>query len=234
MSDGEALFQAILDEPDADMPRLMFADWLDEQGTVADRLRAEFIRVQVELPHTPVTTPRYLELLAREQWMLTAYAEQWLAPLRGPGEPLQRGFTQGQFRRGFVEVVWMPCGWFLQWAKVLLTRAPVRELRITRTQLEDLTALTACEQLSRLHTLDLSDRRLGDDVARILTKRPHIATIRTLRLRACGLTDCGAYRLAEAPFDWPLRELDVAFNDISPTGLAALGKRFGSIVRTHT
>ncbi|MCS6864717.1 MAG: TIGR02996 domain-containing protein [Gemmataceae bacterium] len=232
MSEGQVLFQAILQEPDADLPRLMFADWLEEHGGNAERLRAEFIRVQVELAHTPAATTRYWELLAQEQRLLSAYGEQWLAPLRGPGEPLQRGFTQGQFRRGFVEVVWMPCGWFLQWAKVLLERTPLRELRITRTQLDELAALMASDHLPRLNALDLSDRRWGDDMARLLTKRPSITAIRTLRLRACGLTDVSAYRLAETPFDWPLRELDVAFNDFSPAGIAALQERFGHVVRT--
>src|SRR5689334_6445745 len=45
MSDRDALFQAVLHAPDDDAPRLVFADWLDENGE-ADR--AEFIRGFVE------------------------------------------------------------------------------------------------------------------------------------------------------------------------------------------
>ena len=41
----EALFRGILDNPEDDVPRLVFADWLEEHGE-ADR--AEFIRVQCE------------------------------------------------------------------------------------------------------------------------------------------------------------------------------------------
>ncbi len=31
-SDGAALLRAVIDNPDEDTPRLMYADWLDEQG----------------------------------------------------------------------------------------------------------------------------------------------------------------------------------------------------------
>ena len=46
MTTEDALFRAILDNPDDDDVRLIYADWLDDQG---DSARAEFIRVQIEL-----------------------------------------------------------------------------------------------------------------------------------------------------------------------------------------
>ena len=46
MSDEDALLAAIAAHPDEDTPRLMYADWLDEHG---QPVRAEFIRVQIEL-----------------------------------------------------------------------------------------------------------------------------------------------------------------------------------------
>ncbi|MEO2091899.1 MAG: TIGR02996 domain-containing protein [Gemmataceae bacterium] len=46
MSDRQALLKAILAAPDDDLPRLVFADWLEENGTSdADAARAEFIRL---------------------------------------------------------------------------------------------------------------------------------------------------------------------------------------------
>jgi len=44
------LLQSVLDAPDDDFPRLVLADWLDEQG---DSERAEFIRTQVVIAATP-------------------------------------------------------------------------------------------------------------------------------------------------------------------------------------
>lgn len=50
MTDGEALLAAIIASPDDDTPRLVYADWLEENN---QSKRAEFIRVQVELAALP-------------------------------------------------------------------------------------------------------------------------------------------------------------------------------------
>jgi uncharacterized protein (TIGR02996 family) len=46
MTDHDTFLRAIIAEPDDDLPRLIFADFLDERG---EGERAEFIRVQCEL-----------------------------------------------------------------------------------------------------------------------------------------------------------------------------------------
>src|SRR5687768_2731314 len=46
LSDRDALLAAIRANPEEDPPRLVFADWLDENG---DPGRAEFVRLQCEL-----------------------------------------------------------------------------------------------------------------------------------------------------------------------------------------
>jgi uncharacterized protein (TIGR02996 family) len=233
MSDGDALFAAILAEPDEDVPRLAFADWLDETGGEPDRARADFVRVQVALARDPrvdsrPAAPHVIDLRGREQVLLTTHRPRWLGPLCARGGPLEGG--HGQFRRGFVEVVWMPAGWFVARAEALFARAPVRELRVTRATVEELAGLTAGPHFPRLTALDLCDRRLGDDAARVLARRPAAARLTALRLSGCGLTDTAAHRLADVPFDWPLRELDVRHNPIGPAGLAALRTRFGGAV----
>ena len=52
MSDGKALMKAIIESPDDDAPRLVYADWLDEEG---DSGQAAYIRAQCALhgPGTP-------------------------------------------------------------------------------------------------------------------------------------------------------------------------------------
>lgn len=61
MTDGEAILAAILDAPDDDAVRLVYADWLEENGE-ADR--AEFIRVQVRLATMPAAALTTDDLLA--------------------------------------------------------------------------------------------------------------------------------------------------------------------------
>jgi uncharacterized protein (TIGR02996 family) len=235
MSDGDALLSAILAEPDEDVPRLVYADWLDETGGELERARADLVRTQVALAHVPPAefgpeNERGVALWAREQLLLSTHGQAWLKPLRERGGPLESTDTHGQFRRGFVEVVWMSPTQFLTRAEVLFARTPVRELRVTRTTIEELAAIVGSAHFPRLTALDLSDRRLGDDAARVLARRPVSAALTTLRLSGCGLTDTAAHRLAGANFHWPLRELNVRYNPIGATGLAALRGRFGEAV----
>jgi uncharacterized protein (TIGR02996 family) len=227
MSDGDALLAAILAEPDEDTPRLAYADWLDEVGDEVGQARAELIRVQIELARMPPGV-RNLNLEAREKRLLAIHYKDWLAPLQAEGEPLRGGEAHGLFRRGFVEVVWMPATWFVTRAEVLFGRVPVRELRVTHAAIEELAAVVASAYFPRLNALDMCNRGLGDRVARVLTQRPAVAGLSRLSLRGCGLTDAAAYRLADADFDWPLAELDVTHNAISAAGLAVLRARFGA------
>lgn len=57
MTDREALLAMVCEHPTEDTPRLLFADWCEENGE-ADR--AEFVRVQVELARLPIVDPECL------------------------------------------------------------------------------------------------------------------------------------------------------------------------------
>ena len=54
MSDDEALLRAICERSEEDIPRLMYADFLDETGEAE---RAAFIRAQVEAARLPPWEP---------------------------------------------------------------------------------------------------------------------------------------------------------------------------------
>jgi uncharacterized protein (TIGR02996 family) len=53
VSPEEAFRADMIEHPDDDAPRLIFADWLEERGGEGDAERAEFIRVQYELAAGP-------------------------------------------------------------------------------------------------------------------------------------------------------------------------------------
>jgi uncharacterized protein (TIGR02996 family) len=57
MNSHEAFMQTICENSDDDAPRLVYADWLEENGY---ELYAEFIRVQIELARTGQQDKRYL------------------------------------------------------------------------------------------------------------------------------------------------------------------------------
>jgi uncharacterized protein (TIGR02996 family) len=66
--------EAILEDPDDDTPRLVYADWLQEH---VDPERGEFIRVQVELARLPPGDERRGELLAREGRLFLPNRDKW-------------------------------------------------------------------------------------------------------------------------------------------------------------
>jgi uncharacterized protein (TIGR02996 family) len=140
-SDGDALLAAILAEPEDDTRRLVYADWLDEQG---EHGRAEFIRVQIEMerlrddrdameldprsvsaheaggsgsaecPHCQVLG-RLMPLLDRERKLLdVAAVEDWAAI------PAAWGVKDWYFRRGFVESVTCTAADFLAHTDAIL------------------------------------------------------------------------------------------------------------------
>src|SRR3954451_5218968 len=89
----DAFLQAILDEPDDDTPRLVFADWLDERGDVG---RAGVIRVQCELARWVPEGGRRRLLQARERELRAAHRDEWLGGIRA--------FCAATFERGFPKV----------------------------------------------------------------------------------------------------------------------------------
>ena len=61
LTDEEALLFAIRKEPVRDLPRLVYADFLDERGSPGDADRADFVRNQCEEADVKRSVPR-------EQW----------------------------------------------------------------------------------------------------------------------------------------------------------------------
>src|SRR5581483_4113131 len=99
MNTHDALLQAIIESPDDDTPRLVYADYLEEHGQTD---RAEFIRVQLDLarlPDSPDSDERREALAAREQALLKKYGEQWAYEVLSPVTGM---VTSWWFRRGFL------------------------------------------------------------------------------------------------------------------------------------
>ncbi len=73
------LFQAILNNPDGDTPRLVYADWLEENG---DPDRAELIRIGCELPghEAKDIAPGLPELRIRHDQLIRKHREAWKVP----------------------------------------------------------------------------------------------------------------------------------------------------------
>src|SRR5207253_1417696 len=94
-ADHRLLLRAVTDQPDEDVPRLVYADWLEENG---DPGRAEFIRLDVRhaqrLRDGPVPAGDPEEV---RRWELErAFGARWLAEC-----PAVHGIHWDGFWRGF-------------------------------------------------------------------------------------------------------------------------------------
>jgi uncharacterized protein (TIGR02996 family) len=90
MSIEDAFIQAILSDPRAAAPRLIYADWLEERGESASICRAEYLRVECEWDALLQRDPRRPTLQARLQELRPTVGDDWwrqldLARLLSPG-----------------------------------------------------------------------------------------------------------------------------------------------------
>jgi uncharacterized protein (TIGR02996 family) len=174
----DAFLQAILESPDDDTPRLIYADWLEEHGQPE---RAEFIRLQCLLARMPVDDPRQHKRKARERELAAANGKTWIGPLVGL-------VTDWQLRRGFVECITIMWRAFRNCHEDYLFRlTPLRELRPLSCSLG---GLAFCPLVGRLARIDLRDSHLYDAAVKVLVESPYLANV-TLDLRDNFLTDEG-------------------------------------------
>ncbi len=150
MTTADAFLADIVAHPDDDAPRLIYADYLDDQGQPE---RAEFIRVQCALArwpcecddvervyHDECRCKEKAELQRREQG-LNAYLSEWSAALPGvlcgggPNLVVKYG-ADGRgidyhFRRGFVERVSCPCAAWLEHGQAVVRQQPVQRVELS-------------------------------------------------------------------------------------------------------
>jgi uncharacterized protein (TIGR02996 family) len=120
MTQDEAFLATILAAPDDDVPRLVYADWLDDQGQ-SDR--AEMIREQIELANLPRAHPRR-RVLEAKVWDWNWGPHNWDVEVK---ELVKDRY----YVRGFVEKVeFRTYRDFLRAAARLFALAPVQHVTI--------------------------------------------------------------------------------------------------------
>jgi uncharacterized protein (TIGR02996 family) len=174
MNHRRAFLQAIIEAPEDDAPRLVFADWLDDQG---DAGRAEFVRAQCALARLDADDPRRPELCRREDELLAAHQTQWLRQdLPAWARP------EAVFRRGFVCHVAGHVRSFAQRGAALFARAPITSVKILRSHPDDVDRLAAIPQFAGLQHLHLYDP-YAESFERLLDV-PFLPQLRGLTLSA--------------------------------------------------
>jgi len=242
MTDADALLRAILDAPEDDAPRLVYADWLDEQG---DSGRAAFIRVQVQLARTPADDPAYARLAQTERNLLDPNRKRW-------SEWLPKWVRAPEFRRGFIERIQCQAKDFIAHADEVRTKTPLQGVRIDGRQqiavalfrsraLEGLRSLTLsvnvppltwdqlanCHYLGKLTELEIRSSSHTKEMVEALVGSSSLPALRSLRLKWCTLGDEHTAWLVKHRWADRLRALDLSNNHIGPEGgLAIAGSPF--------
>lgn len=240
MSDAEAFIQEVHANPGDETPRLIYADFLEEQGDS----RGEFIRVQVELGATAPGEAARAPLLKREQELLDDFGEEWLEPLRTLGVD---GVSRACFHGGLLEKVRMTADQFIRNGAALCEVEPalhrvqlhkvrpvyhdfvrlalpeqVQELDLTANQLGtlDLESLIAAPWAGHVQSLVLSFNQLGNDgLVQILAGT--WPKLKSLILDANQLTDPGMRALRRSQLYQRLESVSLKANDIDPDLLPA-------------
>jgi uncharacterized protein (TIGR02996 family) len=213
MSDQEPLLlQAVLDKPDDDAPRLVYADWCAQQPDELTRARAELIRAQIEM-----LQPDYQSLDRVEQYrissraaeLLTAHRQAWAGPL------VDLVGDYG-YQRGFVFWVQTSASRFLANADRLFALAPIAHTDITA--MRDVSEeFFASQHLRQLRSLLMDNCGLYDIHLQLLADSPHVTWLRWLSVANNHLGMKGAEALAASknlPF---LRFVEFGGNPVDPT-----------------
>jgi uncharacterized protein (TIGR02996 family) len=239
-----AFLSDIAANADDDAPRLVYADWLDENG---DPDRARFIRVQCRLASMGKFDLDRYELEGQEEELLRLHGKKWR-------KPLAKFTVDVEFQRGFPHRIGMPAVDFATKGEELFAIAPtLRHYRAKRPQqgwdemltcaaLEKITSLDAGQSgitVGRVRALARSARvrnlrELGLINAPLrgaltdLAASPHLEGVRALSVGRCRLGNDGLDALLRGRLAANLTSLDLADNELGVGALARLAGWEGS------
>ncbi len=224
MTDRDALIRAVIAAPENDLPRLVFADWLEERGTKADAARAAFIRLQCELAGTEWLSGPWQRLYDKSEQLLARHRKAWTAHLKGR-------VIASEFERGFVRHVTVYAKRFVEEADALFAGDPIRSVKFatlaSRRGSVPLDRLLDCPALARATDLNFDGSAFDNKALRRLAACPHLAGLKYLSLGGLhAFTGAGVAALLESPRLPALADLDL-------TGSACLiGGDVATIVRS--
>lgn len=169
--------RAVLQDPDADEPRLAYAEWLAARGDPrADFIRAQLALAQAHRAHAGVSE------WAGPHDLSKAHLEQHGALWRLPLEPfvIEGIVSKPRFYRGFIEHVAMDAADFAAHANRLFAVAPIRHLTLTGVAKAPMAL--ASPALERMVSLTLAANYMGDNPVAILANSPHVHRLAWLDL----------------------------------------------------
>lgn len=210
MLSNPGLLARVLEAPDDDAVRLVYADWLMEQRDP----RGEFISLQCALARPSLDPQRRQEYRGRTEQLRAEHDKEWSTAAAIAEESF--------FRRGFIDEVRGPAKALLAGAEELFQVEPIRRLGLTGLSKDLARKLAASTFLARITHLTLRGT-FGDDGIAALGRSPHLTSIVSLNLGP-KIGPRGAASLATSPHLGGLVVLTLTSNTLGDTGAAALAR----------
>jgi uncharacterized protein (TIGR02996 family) len=251
-AERDRFLAAVLEAPEDEAPRLVYADWLQQRNDP----RGEFIAVQCEIARLAQLAKKEQEelgldydegrifgrtlderkrvelLRVREDELLKKNKKAWVGRFTGKRTAYgtkERMWVKGSptkwdFERGFVATVTMSADDFARNAESIFAVEPLRCAHLTG---RSFAALVKCAAIGKLRELDLDRTWVKEDGARTLfgVKAKTFASLEVISLRKCGLGGKTTSVIAKVgdPAAFPhLRELYLGDSDLGNLGAQAL------------
>ncbi|MCE9563106.1 MAG: TIGR02996 domain-containing protein [Planctomycetes bacterium] len=202
MSDGDALRQAVLADPDEDTPRLIYADWLDENGQ-GDL--AAFIRLQIEAVRADPFSVQVRNATKRAGALLEKYGAVWHARIREVIQGQLEDFVgvqvsnslvsplrdvvkvKARFERGFVGHVTLQPPVFVRAANGIFGAEPIQSLELIRFATPDDVPLEPVFEVPQLRHLRRLEFARPQQITHSITEEEYAAMLSCSHLS--GLRD---------------------------------------------
>lgn len=246
-----AFNRAMLANPEDDLPRLVFADWLDEH--CPDGAVNKAVRASIANPTPRPKWPRGVKgdrthLLFNRGRVMAGVPESRRVPANRPPRKLFEAMWRAlwvevvSFGRMGNEILWQ---WLYDPATEALTRVWLHAQDLTSVNLSALlgsphlvrltslvihggsridwfSALAVTPVLTRLEELKVIECDLRDDGFLALVTSAHLSGLKVLSLPGCTLSEVGVVSLANSPHLRGLERLELFEERVSPPGAAAL------------
>jgi uncharacterized protein (TIGR02996 family) len=245
MSMQSAFLADIAGNPEDDAPRLVYADWLEENG---EPERARFIRAQCRMASMGRYELERYDLEGEAEALLKKHGKKWL-------KPIAKITTNVEFKRGFPHRISLPAAKFVAQGADAFAAAPtLREYRVLQPKAawEELLACPVLEKLAsfdvghqpgitiprvqalakartlrNLRELNLADVPLSRTIAD-LGRSPHLVGLRKLNAYKCALGSAGLSALLRAKFAGSLTDLNVSQNELDAAAVSKLARWKGA------
>lgn len=216
MTEHQNFLDAIIEEPEEDAHRLVYADYLEELGDD----RGEFIRLQCQRLEYVPHTEEYKRCKRQEDKLLSKYGKRWIKELGAPAG------KKHEFDRGFIRHVELRATQFLKEGPSLLQKAPLELVRLPYLK-GQVQKLVDAGLLERLRGIDLSSLKLPFEQLELLLR----SMPRLIRLRADNSSNPVDQDFAKAIFASPASEhiqhLQLANSRIEPSFYNVMASHHG-------